>query len=152
MNNECAKKSFLTALKKYENEGKAFLMECGSNCSDASEYIGAVKSGKSIYFAFINKDSNSVVKESDLNKFKEKAKKFFDMGGATFVVLSLGDKTYRIPYFILDSLTKNGQISVAESEISRFEFKSNETAIPFLDNDVFECTIAGKSFFYGTKA
>lgn len=147
MNNKSKKKPFLTALKKYEDEGRIYVMECDSNCSNIYEYIGAVKSGKSIYFAFINNDTDNIVEESDLSKFRERAEKLFCLGGIAFVILCLNNKTYRIPYFVLDPIIKNGCTSISESEISRFEFESNEIIVPFLENDVFECTIAGKSFF-----
>ena len=130
----------------YKNEGRALITPHQSNCS-AKEYIGVIKSGKAIYFAFV--DNLSEGNTLQLDFFITKAKKVFSLGGIVFVLLYNYEKAYRIPYFVLELF--KGQAIPDKSIINPFEIKSTKKIIDFLQKDIFECTVVGEKTYQATR-
>lgn len=140
---EKLKTVFLKTIKTYQNEGKAVLTPIVSNDDEPQEYIGTIKSGKSIYFAFVDNNENSCnINSLKLSSFIDKAKIFFNLGGIVFAILCIYGKTYRVPHFVLESIACKDYID--ESAIETFKFETNDEIMDFFQKDIFECTIAGK--------
>ena len=96
-----------------------------------------------MYFAFISEDvEGRNIEYLNLSPFIKKAKIFFDLGGIVFVILCHCGRTYRIPYFILESSAC--ETCIKELAVDAFEFESNDKLMNFFQKDVYECTIAGQ--------
>jgi len=153
MSKDCHKefeKVFLNTIKNYQAEGKAVFTPLTFDHREPQEYMGTVRSGKLVYFAFVNEMGNNI-EDLHLTSFLTKAKEYFQLGGIVFAIFCYKGKTYRIPYFVLESLCA-GKNQIDESAIKAFEFETNSKQMNFLKSDVFECTIAAKSSYLQRKA
>ncbi len=128
-----------------QSMGKAFIKPIPSAATDM-EYMGAIKSGKAIYFTCINGEETALLPLT----FMENAKYIFELGGAAFVLIHYNNTFYRVPYYIFEMYAESWSSDIWATSL--FEIPTKEKIVDFLQKDIFECTIVGAKLYKETTA